>query len=286
MLNRQKVLVEMLRLAQRAVTKIEIVKWAFVLSRETSTSGGSAFYDFVPYHYGPYSFSLAREMDSLADMGIIIDSEKTWELNTAADRCTVPLSVERDLNRVVKRFNKMPVDDVIDYVYESYPAFTVNSRRKKLAQRNVGKVAVYTAGYEGLQIDGFLNLLVQNGIQCLIDVRNNPVARRFGFHKSTLDRLCRMLDIQYEHVPQLGIPSQERQALTNQNDYNTLFARYERKTLSTNEAAIERVSELVLKAPSVLVCMEADPCMCHRSRLAYSISHKTELPIVHLGNSL
>ena len=89
----------------------------------------------------------------------------------------------------------------MDYVYRQYPWFTVNSKRQQNAARPVAALAVYTAGYEGQQVDAFLNMLMRNGIQQLLDVRNNPVSRRYGFHKTTLGRLCKSLDIEYVHRP-------------------------------------------------------------------------------------
>lgn len=282
MLNRQRILIAMLREAERPVTKIELTKWAFVARLETSIGENTSFYDFVPYHYGPYSFSLAREMGALVDLGYVSEVDNAWKLGSVADNQALPAKTHRDARHVVARFVAHAPDRLMDYVYDSYPQFTVNSRRKKLAQRPVAPPAVYTAGYEGLQIDGFLNLLVQNGICRLIDVRNNPVARRFGFHKSTLLRLCGSLDIEYVHEPDLGIASSERQSLGSAADYSVLFDRYERRTLPARGAEIDRVSTLICDRPSVLVCMESDPCMCHRTRLAASVHKKTGLPIVHL----
>ena len=282
MLNRQRILIVMLREAKRPVSKLELTKWAFVARMETSIGENASFYDFVPYHYGPYSFSLARELGTLADQGYVSESNNEWLLGSVADAGTLPASTHREARQIVARFAGRSTDRLIDYVYESYPIFTVNSRRKQLAQRAVATPAVYTAGYEGLQVDGFLNLLVQNGIRRLIDVRNNPVARRFGFHKSTLTRLCNLLEIEYVHEPDLGIASSERQSLDTVADYSVLFDRYERTTLPARGAEIERVVALIKELPSVLVCMEADPCMCHRTRLAAIVEKQTGLPIVHL----
>ncbi len=173
----------------------------------------------------------------------------------------------------------------MDYVYERYPWFTVNSRRKQHAFRPVGSLAVYTAGYEGQQVDAFLDMLMRSGIQRLLDVRNNPVSRRYGFHKTTLDRLCKFLDIEYVHHPELGIPPVLRQSLKTQADYETLFTKYEAEVLTDQAVAVEEVSQLVKTKPTVLVCMESDPHMCHRTRLANAVSEKSDLPVRHLESS-
>jgi uncharacterized protein (DUF488 family) len=183
---------------------------------------------------------------------------------------------------LLSRFGKKDVAALVDYVYERYPSFTVNSQLRKLEARAEAKPAVFTAGYEGLSIDGFLNLLIVSGIRRVIDVRNNPIARRYGFHKSTLQRLTERLDIDYVHLPNLGIRSADRQSLVDQEAYDTLFDKYENTVLRNERQAIQQVGRLVTELPSVLVCMESEPKCCHRSRLAATVSSATRLPIQHL----
>ncbi len=196
---------------------------------------------------------------------------------------TLSKAVKLDVQRVVGRFCQEQVNRVVDYVYSKYPRFTVNSEKKKLAERFIASPAVYTAGYERLSIDAFLDRLIRNGVQRIIDVRNNPIARRYGFHKSTLSRLADRVKIQYVHLPELGIQSAFRQNLSSREDYDALLDRYERETIARETRSIDRVADLMMNEASVLVCMEADPQCCHRSRLAKSVSHKTGLPIRDLG---
>jgi uncharacterized protein (DUF488 family) len=284
MLNRQKTLLLLLESARRPVSKLELTKWAFILREEMPSQGGSAFYDFLPYKHGPFSFCLYREMDALIRDGYVEDGD-SWTKTALADKLvqTLPRTVKRDGQRVVERFAKKPVNRVVDYVYSTYPQFTVNSEKTKMAKRPVASPAIYTAGYERLSVDAFLDRLIQNGIQRIIDVRNNPVARRYGFHKSTLTRLGSRVGIQYVHVPELGIQSALRQNLTSPEDYDALFDRYATETLASETLAINRVAKLMAEKASVLICMEADPRFCHRSRLAETVSQETSLPIHDLG---
>jgi len=247
--------------------------------------GGPAFYDFVPYLYGPFSFALYQEAEKLVAQNYLHDDgENHWSLisEVAASAGSPGRDVERDAMRLVSRFGKKDTTSLVDYVYERYPAFTVNSKRRKLSVRPEAKPAVFTAGYEGLSIDGFLNLLIVSGIKRLIDVRNNPIARRYGFHKSTLQRLTDRLEIDYVHLPELGIRSEDRQSLVDQDDYDTLFDRYEKTILKDERESIQQVGRLVTELPSVLVCMESEPKCCHRSRLAAAVSKEIKLPIRHL----
>lgn len=288
MLNRQKALLYFVDLAGGETTPLHLVKWAFLLREESASKGGSAFYEFVPYKFGPYSFCVAQEAHALAEQGYLeITEEKgrtSWRV-TAAGKAAgkgTPAPVAKDARQIHWRYGKMTTDALLDDIYPRYAWFTVNSQRKKLDKKPTVKPAVFTAGYEGVTVDGFLNSLLRAGIQRIVDVRNNPVSRRYGFHKSTLNRLAGNVGIEYAHVPELGIQSENRQELETQADYDALFNVYRAKTLKREGGAIQRVAKLVEEKPSVLVCMEANPCQCHRSHLAVAVAEETELPIKHL----
>ncbi len=283
MLNRQRVLLDFLKAAGRPVLRTELTKWSFLLRNEYASAGGSAFYDFVPYQLGPFSFALYQEIDKLVGQSYVAEaSDKSWALSDQLAYKSPDAGVQRDIVRIVKRFGDWTTDRLMNYVYKEFPAYTVNSRRQKLAIRPEAEPAVFTAGYEGESVDAFLNKLVSAGIRCLIDVRKNPIARRYGFHRSTLTRLTGNLDIDYVHVPDLGIPSALRQNLDTMADRETLFDNYERTTLADNDVALDQVADLVRAKPSVLVCMEAEAVCCHRSRVAQRIADRTSLEVVNL----
>lgn len=288
MLNRQKVLIQLLRSASRSVSRFELTKWSFLLRHEYPSSGGSSFYDFVPYQYGPFSFALYQELDKLEAMSYVRrDGENSCALDAdISDGVGIDdRRLDYDIRRLVQQFSGHGTGELTDYVYESYPSFTCNSRIRRLAARPEAAPAVYTAGYEGRSIDSFLNLLIESGVRRLVDVRRNPIARRYGFHKSTLNRLCERLDIEYVHFPRLGIASEKRQELATKADYRALFADYARETLALQGEDIREVSRLVAERPSVLVCMENDPEFCHRSVLAVQVAKCSGLPINNLGCS-
>jgi len=284
MLNRQRVLIHLLKQAGRPVSKIDLMKWCFLLRNEMPSQGGSAFYHFLPYQYGPFSFCLYQEINQLVSGGVVEASgEHFWQVCGNGDAAEgLSNAVKQDIGRILRRFNDKSTSQLMNYVYELYPWFTVNSKQKQHATRPVASLAVYTAGYEGQQVDEFLDMLMRKGIQRLLDVRNNPVSRRYGFHKTTLNRLCGFVDIEYVHRPELGIPPVLRQHLKTQADYESLFAKYEAVVLVDQAAMVEEVSQLVRTKPTVFVCMESDPQMCHRTRLANAVSEKSDLPVHHL----
>ncbi len=282
MFNRQKALLAMIQQAGRPVQRMELTKWAFILRHETKSEGGPAFFDFVPYHYGPFSFALYQEASKLESQGYLTSDGDAWNIGTVVAPAVDDRQTASDIGYVVGKCTSLTTESLLDSVYQRHPKYTIFSKRKRLAKRPVADIAVYTSGYEGMSIDGFLNRLTETGIRHLIDVRCNPIARRYGFHKSTLKRLCESLDIRYSHAPEVGIRSEQRQSLETQQDYEDLFATYRATTLTHQRGAIDQVCDWVRECPSVLVCMEAEPCRCHRSHLAEAVSKLAQLPVHHL----
>ncbi len=225
-------------------------------------------------------------MDEFVNLSVVRRvSEEEWELEKPVDNSFDALSrqIRQDMREMLYRFGNKRLDELTSYVYKSHGWYTIYSKKSKLQERPVAKLAVYTAGYEGLQIEGFLNMLLVNGISRIIDIRNNPIARCYGFHKSTLGRLSTKINIDYFHFPQLGIHSELRQNLSTRSDYQQLFTRYKQRILKTQTGPVCRASELMLERPSVLVCRETDPSLYHRSRTAEVIREKTGLSIEHLA---
>ena len=286
MLHRQKALLLILQKVGFTASTLQMMKWAFLLSHETSSHGGKTFYQFIPYRYGPYSFTLNQETDSLIRNGFLEKGKNCWSLTDLGKKMDVnlPRNVTQDIHYVATEYGNLSSQELLDLVYKKYSWFTVNSdlpeRRKK--KRPVAETAIYTAGYEGKTVDEFLNLLMESGISRLIDVRFNPISRRYGFHKSTLARLCNFLGIDYQHLPELGIPGSERDDLSSSAKYTSLFNNY-KSSLPSREDALLNVTSLLKSKPSVLVCMEADPTFCHRNVLAQHLTTLIDMSIKHLG---
>src|SRR5437660_547721 len=75
------------------------------------------------------------------------------------------------------------------------------------AAMHTGVVGV---GYEGRTIDEFVNSLLRQGIQRLVDVRLTPLSRKRGFSKTALGLALEAAGITYEHRSALGNPKHNR----------------------------------------------------------------------------
>lgn len=286
MITRQKAILRLLANEGGATTKLRLVKLAFLLRQTAAHAPASGTYEFLPYHYGPYSFTLSYDLRSLERDGWIriLDANLLATRPLMDETSSLDRSFRWEIDNLVEDRRSVSTDELVRSVYRDYPWFT--ARAKNLALRAnllpVADLAVYTVGYEGLMLDGFLDLLLRNGIRQLADVRCNPVARRFGFHKSTLARHCADVGIDYIHLPELGIPSGLRQSLNSTEAYTKLFAEYERQILPANGDALATASRLLCEKPTALMCMEADARCCHRTSLARELASRTSLPLREL----
>lgn len=285
MLLRQKTILRMLKKINKPVDRLALFKMAFLIHHETLSKGGNTFYDFLPYHFGPYSFTLKHDIDKFIKKGLVQKvGEQQWAITSNVKYKDLKLdkAIQADVDAIIQKFSNITTDELLDYVYKNYNWYTVNSIRQQLAKRPTGKNILYTAGYEKLSVEAFLDDFMHSGVEHIIDVRANPVARRFGFHKSTLLRLAGNLGLKYTHLPQLGIPSELRCNLESLKDYQSLFAKYEKTVLPNQKETLAKLTALTQKETCVLICMEADPDYCHRTCVAEAISANTQLPTTHL----
>ena len=293
MLIRQKTILSLLARAGKPLSPTVFVKLVFLLRQETGLERVPSFYDFVPYNYGPFSFTLYWDLGSLQQSGYVTTEEerialcgRTLDL-AQKEAEGLPAFIQVAVADVLKSYGRMKQSSLVRDVYSRYPWFALNS---KLPERRVASIrrpkkaqpAVYTAGYEGRSVDAFFNDLLKRGIDVVVDVRANPISRKYGFSGLRFGEFCKKLGLEYRHVPSLGIPSNARAGLNSFASYQRLLNRYEQTMLPDRSAEVEDVGRLMRRQPSVLVCVEKDVRCCHRSRLAEAVAQTTGLEVVHL----
>ncbi len=129
---------------------------------------------------------------------------------------------------------------------------------------------VHTIGHSNHELEEFLALLRERGIDLLIDVRRYPGSRRHPhFRRESLEGALARAGVDYRHEPVLGghrVPDPasrntglEDEALRGYADwmYHHLF-----------RDAVDRVVDLARSSHAALMCAEADPDRCHRRILA------------------
>ena len=288
MLMRQRTILDLLARIERPVTRTALSKLVFLLRHETALKRGSSFYDFVPDKSGPSSFTLSRELELLRKAGYLQLDDNGSLTGPECDRKPGGLapSVISAVVRVVSRYGKMAQGELIRTVYQRYAWYAVNSqlpeRNLVSPQRPTAVPAIYTTGYEGQSVDAFFNELLLRGMAALVDVRANPVSRKYGFSKVRLEQFCERLGLVYRHLPSLGISGTARAGARSRASHELLLRQYERSMLPPRSAEVEKLGTLMTGKPSVLMCVEERPQDCHRGRLAQALAAKTDLKVVHL----
>lgn len=286
--RRHKILLEVLLEAPRVPTRTELMKWIFLIKQETELRDDPSFYEFVPYKYGPFSFTIYRDIDELSRFGYLNGDQlrlKTALLPAARENVdSLSEGIRQSVRNILALYASLPQPRLVRQIYEKYPWFASKSQLQAKAPTTNPKrrPAVFTAGYEGESIEAFFQKLLKAGIERVVDVRNNPVSRKYGFSKTTMDRLGKNLDLDYVHLPALGIPPSYRRSLNTFDDYQDLMGHYERSFLPNAREAKAQAVGLLRDRPSALVCFEADVRCCHRGRLANALSTETGLEVVHL----
>src|ERR1700752_2136195 len=139
-----------------------------------------------------------------------------------------------------------------------------------------------TVGYERRTVDELITTLTGAGVEVLVDVRLTPSSRKPGLSKKRLAMLLRAAGIDYLHLPQLGNPRDNRDAIRRGDE--AAAARY-RAVLGTPEgqAALGQLLRLATHRRVAVMCFEREAADCHRSMVADALVEAgAPLRIVHL----
>jgi len=294
--DRQKNLLALLYSLGGEASNLDFQKLLFLYCQEQRTPS----YEFVPYRFGGFSFTSYADRRKLIERGLLVDDDKCWRLTAKGKTAVGPMGdAGIKMAGFTKRHAKLRGDLLVAQAYRLYPYYATRSEiagrlfatdeaaLAVIAEHRPAraKPGVSTIGYEGCNLEGYLNRLLQNGVTLLCDVRRNPLSRKYGFSKRALASGCEGVGIRYEHLPELGIASEERYGLNTQADYDALFAVYTREALPKQQASLETIRAWVNEGERVaLTCFEHLPHQCHRHCVANALTTKygKEFAPIHL----
>jgi uncharacterized protein (DUF488 family) len=127
--------------------------------------------------------------------------------------------------------------------------------------------ALFTFGYEGLDIDRFIERLNEAQVKLVVDVRELPLSRKKGFSKSSFREQLSFAGIAYEHWSALGCPRSVRDAYKANGDW-TEYTRGFLAHLISVQTEVQALARLAKAQRVCLVCFEADFEACHRTYVA------------------
>jgi hypothetical protein len=217
-------------------------------------------YDFVPTEDGPLSFELNHDLLQLVEDGSIVFDNAVMKNN--------------DLKEI-PHLRSPRVDDAMELTFpmllarirKDHPSYFLDPNRPK------GTEGIVTIGYEGRSIDSFVRTLIENGVSVLIDVRNNPVSRKYGFSKGSMPGILSRVGIGFFHFPELGIPSEIRKMDMDDEGWLRMLDDYQ-ASLPEKKQWINMIVSVAEKDRVALMCYEKELDHCHRSRIAKHLMEK------------
>lgn len=295
MFYRRKVILALLEaLGEVPLTTEDFQRHLFLFTRRQVEPS----YDFVPLRQGCYSFSAVADRPHMVQMGLLREGN-AWQKATEE---TFALALSADDRRILDehlgQVGHLQGMELARAAHKDHPWYAMRSEfaldilgPAKLAEtlshfRPNPTPALMTIGYEGLSTEAYLNTLMRNGVDLLIDVRGNPQSRKFGFSKFHLSSMLEECGITYEHIPELGIESSRRTGIEGAEAYRALFEAYCRDTLPNQQEALDRITDRVSKdgLRVALTCFERDHTSCHRDSVVQAIQSRNEWshPVRHL----
>jgi uncharacterized protein (DUF488 family) len=279
MFYRRKILLAILEVFGGQLGNLEMQKLTFLFCQKS----GNNFYDFFPHKYGCFSFSITQDKKIMTNQGLLLDVDKFKQEKNNGFLFVLKKPHREELILFARKMRDMPTDSLIKQTYLEYPEYTKRStiidkyfspeEKRLLAQSTMfdfsPEKVLYTLGYEGRSIDAYLNKLIQNDIQVLVDVRKNPKSMKFDFNKSRLKSSLNAVDIEYVHIPELGIDADLRQNLDHEESYIELFKKYEQELLPKASDKLEAIKSILDKNKRIaLTCFEKSHLHCHRHKVA------------------
>jgi len=141
---------------------------------------------------------------------------------------------------------------------------------------------LFTIGYEGRTLPQLIDLLQENGVRRLVDVRERPQSRKKGFSALALFEALRKEGITYEGDRALGNPPEIRTLWTN-GSLPEGKRQLRNKLRNGTAPRIRLLVELARIDTVCILCVEDDINACHRSIIAEeAVRLEPNLKIHHL----
>jgi uncharacterized protein (DUF488 family) len=142
---------------------------------------------------------------------------------------------------------------------------------------------IWTIGYERLLPAELVAELQAAGVERLIDVRFRPQSRRPGMSKTRLGELLADHGIAYEHRKPLGTPPDIRW-LYKHNRAHEGAPQFREHVEKTAAHELDDLAQELDHGPNTaLMCLEADPAVCHRRTLTEALRARVpKLTVVDL----
>lgn len=142
---------------------------------------------------------------------------------------------------------------------------------------------IFSVGYGNRNLKTFIEILKENEIQVVVDVRTNPISRfRPEYNKRVFEISLAENGIQYVHRSELGGKPSNQEFYNNNGklDYDKL-----RKSIPYLQGLDYVEAGLSFGCRMVLLCAEQDYHDCHRYHLIGVDLAKRGWQVIHIGKA-
>ena len=230
----------------------------------------------------------------------VVSAEKTLRIYEDLKQKGIPLNpeiIERDIEEVVRQ-------TALDAVHEKQMTQTrldvLSGRKKTIDFKHWAeglekdapsvqwanwykwnlirgeKYDFFTTHYSQKDVETFGEILKTAGVKTLIDVRDTPFSQfRPEFNKESLAKAMKNKGIKYVHVPELGVPKEQRDKLAKSSDWKELGEWYKENVIPKLNDMLDGHQKIKdLDKPYAFMCVEKDPNSCHRHWIAEALERK------------
>lgn len=138
---------------------------------------------------------------------------------------------------------------------------------------------IYTIGHSNHKLEYFIDILVKNKIEVIVDVRSTPYSKiNPQFNRESLTKSLDKSGIKYLYLGKElgGRPKNDSDYVDGVADYNLMTAHKE------FQDGIYQLIKMRMEINFAIMCSEKDPLNCHRMLLIGRELTKQGIPVVHI----
>ena len=123
----------------KTLSPLQLQKSLFLLGQMYSDAFSNNFYNFVPYHYGPFCLQIYEDVDFLKSKDLIsikVDTVRRWKTYSITNRGLnyidnlkkqMKPKVYNYISEIVKWVKSQSFSQLLSSIYKQFPEFKVNS---------------------------------------------------------------------------------------------------------------------------------------------------------------
>jgi uncharacterized protein (DUF488 family) len=104
--------------------------------------------------------------------------------------------------------------------------------------------SIFTIGYERRDGEDLFSMLIDSGVEVLVDVRERPMSRKPDFRKKALIEFCDEYGVDYCAMPELGSTGKLRDDLRDSGDFKKFRRKFRTLAKRMMEQPISQLAEL------------------------------------------